>query len=78
MNRLAIAIASVGLLGISAPAITAQPGSVLSVSPTPATGLTNTFALDYSGSWRTVYVLFSGGIGISNTCYVWIPWTILS
>ena len=52
-----------------------QAPTVVSVTPNPATGLTNTFALVYSDpngalDLKYVNVNFNVGTGKSNTCYV--------
>jgi len=52
-----------------------QPPTVVSVTPNPATGLSNTFALTYSDpngaeDLKYVKVIFNPGTGASTTCYV--------
>ncbi len=52
-----------------------QKPAVVSASPTPATGLTNTFTLVYSDpntaqDLKTVNAIFNVGTGLTNSCYV--------
>ena len=52
-----------------------QKPAVVSASPTPATGLTNTFTLVYSDpntaqDLKTVNAVFNVGTGLTNSCYV--------
>jgi beta-lactam-binding protein with PASTA domain len=76
MNAIDNSTASTGWLneGTWTPAAN-QPPTVVSVSPNPATGSSNTFALVYSdpngaGDLKFVDVIFGVGTGASNTCYV--------
>jgi len=55
---------------------TNQAPTIVSATPTPATGLSNTFVLTYSDpngatDLNTVKVIFGNGAGESSTCYVW-------